>query len=123
MAKPKLQKILFVDDEPLYTQAYGQGLEAAGYLVETARNGQEALEKLRADHFDLLILDLVMPILSGISFLKKIRHKKVPIIVFTTLEGETDREDALKYGAKAFLKKGEASVEILKNTVKAILNP
>lgn len=122
MAKDRLKKILFVDDEPLYVQAYGEGLRAKGYEVEAAKNGEEALEKIKTAHFDLLIVDLVMPILSGVSFLKKIRHRKVPILVFTTLEGETDREDALKYGAKAFLKKGETTVALLVEHVENIFN-
>ncbi len=116
------KKILFVDDEPIYTQVYSQGLEARGHQVEKAENGEEALEKLKSGHFDLLIVDLVMPILSGISFLKKIRHRKIPIIVFTTLEGETDREDAIKYGAKSFIKKGETDVDQLSEIVDDLLS-
>ncbi len=122
MVKNKAKKILFVDDEPLYAQSYGEGLKALGYEVELAKNGEEALEKIQKLHFDLLIVDLIMPIMSGISFLKKIRRKKIPIIVFTTLEGETDREDAIKYGAKIFVKKGETSVDALKEKVELIFN-
>lgn len=121
MPKNKTRNILFVDDEPLYTQAYGQGLQSQGFNLEIAKNGEEALKKLQKGHFDLLIVDLVMPIMSGISFLKKIRSRKLPILVFTTLEGETDREDAMKYGAKIFLKKGETTVEALKKAVLTLL--
>lgn len=114
-------KILFIDDEPLYVKAYGDSLSAAGYQVVTAKNGEDALEKMTETKFDLLVVDLVMPIMSGISFLKKVHRKKIPTIVFTTLEGETDREDALKYGAAIFLKKGETSADVLLNEVKKIL--
>lgn len=115
-------KILFIDDEPLYAKAYGDSLTAQGYQVTTAKNGEDALEKMIKSNFDILIVDLIMPIMSGISFLKKVHRKKIPTIVFTTLEGETDREDAIKYGAKVFLKKGETSTDQLAETVAKLLN-
>lgn len=121
MPKSNPKKILFIDDEPLYVQSYGDVLVAAGYEVTVARNGEDALKKITSEKFSLLIVDLIMPILSGIGFLKKVHRKKIPTIVFTTLEGETDREDALKYGATIFLKKGETSAKTLLSEVDKLL--
>ena len=116
------KKILLIDDEPLYQRAYGVPLEQAGYAVAYASNGEEALKRAKAEKFDAYIVDLIMPIMSGNAFLKKRTRKKVPAIVLTTLESDTDREDALKYGATNFFRKTELDPQELVSAIDKLLS-
>lgn len=112
--------ILFVDDEVLYQKLFGDALKAAGFHVTFANNGQEALEHITKEKPDLVIVDCIMPIMTGMSLLKKIRRRHIPSIVLTTLEGETDREDALALGVREFLTKGTIDPSILVAKVEGI---
>lgn len=105
--------ILFVDDEVLYQQLFGDALKTAGYRVIFANNGKDALEHIAKEKPDLLIVDCIMPIMTGMSLLKKIRRRHIPSIVLTTLEGETDREDALALDVREFLTKSTIDPSIL----------
>lgn len=101
--------ILLIDDETYYHDVYGSVLKQAGYDIEYAKNGVEALKKIEGKDYDLLIVDLIMPHMSGMELLKSIKRKKIPTIVFTTLEGVTDKADATKLGVKKFLTKSETT--------------
>lgn len=113
--------ILFVDDEPLYQTLFGDALRSEGFQVIFAQNGEKAIEEIKKQKPDLMIVDCIMPIMSGMSLLKKVHRRKIPAIVLTTLEGDTDREDALALGAKEFLTKGNIDPNILVKKVKDIL--
>lgn len=115
------QSILFIDDEPMYRKLYGEALEQAGFSVTYAKNGEEAIAHIAEHRPDLMVVDLVMPIMSGIAFLRHVKRRKIPSIVFTTLEGATDREDALMHGAKAFCNKGDTTPEELVEKVSTVL--
>lgn len=117
------KKILFVEDEPLYYKIYEEPLKAAGYDAKHEANGEGALDTLKKESFDLMIVDLLMPIMSGQTFLKELRKRKIhiPIIVLTTLEGDTDREDAKMFGVKTFLYKSDTPADKLIEEVKKYL--
>jgi len=72
------KRILVVDDAGLVRRYYRNALETAGYEVEEALNGLEALERLLGDRFDLLIVDVNMPQMDGLSFLQTLRAKSLP---------------------------------------------
>src|SRR3990172_6517859 len=88
-------KILLVDDDPDIRIAIGAVLQSRNYRVVTARDGEEALAKLREDNPDLMILDLMMPRIDGFAVLKQLKEprwvefKGMPIVVLTSV-----REDA-----------------------------
>lgn len=87
MADAAMKKILVVDDEPDVRNFLAACIEDAGFKVDTAKDGVEALEKLEADPPDLMTLDMVMPRKSGISLMRQIRgmdqFAKLPVIVIT----------------------------------------
>ena len=103
------KKILLVDDEFELVEMIKFRLEAGGYSVITAYNGQEALNKARQEKPDLIILDLMLPKIDGykvcrmLKFDEKYRH--IPIILFTARAQETDRDMGKEVGADAYIVK------------------
>ena len=104
------RRVLIVDDANLVRLYYRGALEAAGYEVDEAFNGVEALEKLLEQPADLLIVDINMPQMDGISFLRVLRRQTVPTssipaLVISTEAGAHDREDARAAGGNFYLTK------------------
>lgn len=113
-------RILLVDDEQEQLSLYEKALREEGYLVHSAHNGKEALTCLEASYFDLVILDVVMPVMDGIEALGKIvsRYRKMPIILHS---GCPDyHANFMTWLADAFVVKS-FDLSVLKETVKALL--
>jgi CheY-like chemotaxis protein len=102
-------RILVVEDVPVMLAVLRMRLEAEGYEVIAARDGIEALEQTREGHPDLILLDLMLPRLSGERVCRELRSdprtRSLPIIVVSARVGETERLRALAAGADAFLAK------------------
>src|SRR6266851_5571413 len=96
-------KILIVDDEPLNVDYLEQELEDLGYETISAANGQEALEKVAAEAPDLILLDVMMPVLDGFTVCRILKdHEEtrlIPIIIMTALDAVADRIQGIKAGA------------------------
>ncbi len=92
MTKASEKKILVVDDEPDVRKFIAACIEDAGFIVNTANDGEDALEKIKADPPDLMTLDMVMPKMSGIQVLRRMRKIKeaaeIPVIVITAHAGD-----------------------------------
>ncbi len=113
--------ILVVDDEPRYQHLLRVNLEAAGYLVSTASNGEEALEFVSSRQPDLVILDVMMPHLDGFSTCERIRQfSSVPIIMLTAKGEEQDRVKGLNVGADDYVVKPFSATELIAR-VRAVL--
>ncbi len=113
-------RILIVDDLSLIRLYCREVLERAGYEVEQAINGIEAMEKVLGQEFNLLIVDVNMPRMDGFSFLRALRESahqaaSVPALVMTTEAGQQDREDARAAGANFYLVKPVAEFELLRH--------
>ena len=103
-------KILVVDDDILVLEALEELLTASGYVVRVAARGQEALEMLDRERFDLLILDVVMPKMTGLDLCREVRKRddemsKVKIIMLTAKTEEKDVKIQEKYGCDLYLTK------------------
>jgi sigma-B regulation protein RsbU (phosphoserine phosphatase) len=102
-------KILIVDDEPLNTDFLEQELEGADYRTATAANGQEALERVRSDPPDLILLDIMMPVMDGFEVLRRLQADKVtrsiPVIVISAASEVQSVVRGLELGAEDFLPK------------------
>lgn len=99
--------ILVVDDEQHIREILSETLRDSGYSVETAANGEEALSKLRGGSFNLLLLDIRMPIRSGLDLLKVLQRLTgvPPIMVITGLASPEELEEALRLGARKCIRK------------------
>ncbi len=115
------QKILVVEDERTLNEAYQMILEQDGYDVHVVFDGKEALEKCKTFEPDVILLDLRMPKMGGIEFLKhynlKEEHPKVKVIVFSNLDTQGEVDEAYKLGAHKYMLKAWASPKELSQLV------
>jgi DNA-binding response OmpR family regulator len=106
--------ILVVDDEPRYIRLMEANLTSEGYKVLTASNGQEAVEIVADQRPDLVLLDIMMPVLDGFGACERIREfSSVPIIVVTAKGEERDRVHGLDLGADDYIVKPFSATELL----------
>jgi DNA-binding response OmpR family regulator len=114
-------RILVVDDEPRYVQAIQINLEASGYEMLTARDGQTAIELAATEEPDLILLDIRMLGLDGYEVCRRIREfSAVPIIMLTALAEDADKVKGLDIGADDYVTKPFSADEILAR-VRAVL--
>lgn len=103
------KNILVVDDSATIRALQAFILQSAGFEVETAANGIEALEKLYRKKFDLMVADINMPKMNGLKMIEILRKQEIyrdlPIIIVTSEEEEEDREKGLRAGANVYLVK------------------
>ncbi|MCS6906851.1 MAG: response regulator transcription factor [Anaerolineales bacterium] len=114
-------KILIVDDEPRYLRLMEANLITEGYTVLKAMNGQEAVDKVAKEQPDLVLLDIMMPILDGFAATERIREfSNVPIIVVTARGEESARVRGLDLGADDYIVKPFSATELVAR-VRAVL--
>lgn len=115
------QRILVVDDEPRYVRSITVILQANGYEVLSANDGEKAVELAASEDLDLILLDIRMPKMDGYEASRKIREfSSVPIIMLTALAEETDKVVGLDAGADDYITK-PFSGEELKARLRAVL--
>ncbi len=121
MVSPDDELILVVDDEPRMVKFVRMNLELEGYQVSQASSGLEALEKIRDELPDLIVLDVMMPEMDGFETLKRIREvSTVPVIMLTVKRDEDDRIMGLELGADDYITKPFSPRE-LASRIKAVL--
>ena len=107
-------KIMVVDDDPQIRRVLRTAFVAQGYEAVDARNGEEALEMLRDEKVDLVILDVNMPGMSGLETCRAIRSSsEIPIVMLTVRDAEADKVEALDAGADDYMTKPFGSPELL----------
>ncbi len=115
------KKLLIVDDEPILLKGLKFSLEQENYELDTAVDGEEAIQKISANDYDLVILDLMMPKIDGLEVCRKVRETNmVPIIILTAKGDDSSKVLGLEYGADDYLTKPFNVLE-LKARIKAIL--
>ena len=118
-------KILIVEDEIALSDAYKILLDQAGYDVRVAENGQVALEVAKDFEPEVILLDLRMPVMDGIGFLKeydlKNNHPDVKVVVFSNYDMQKEIDEAYSLGAERYLLKAWASPKELIELVKTTL--
>ena len=116
--------ILVVDDSPTEQHVLKSILDKAGFQVETASDGQEGIEQAKRIKPDLILMDVVMPVLNGFQATRKLNDDaetaNIPVIMVTTKDQETDKRWGLRQGADDYLVK-PVSAEDLLQRVRAVL--
>jgi CheY-like chemotaxis protein len=114
---PQPSKILIVDDEPFNVDYLEQELEDLGYITVSARNGREALEHVAREAPDLILLDIMMPVMDGLTVCRILKGddetRLIPIIIMTALDDLEDRITGIEAGADDFLTKPVNQRELL----------
>ena len=112
-------KILVVEDDRRIASFLERGLTAEGYHVSVERDGRDGLERIRADRFDLVILDRMLPYVDGLEVCRVIREEQLPVMVLmlTARDSLHDKIEGLKGGADDYLTKPFAFDELLARIV------
>jgi two-component system response regulator MprA len=113
--KPAGQRLLVVDDDPDVRDSLGRALRRAGYSVHTAANGAEALDSVARSPVDLIVLDVLMPMVDGFDACRRFRERgdATPILLLTARDAIDDRVTGLEVGADDYLVKPFALRELL----------
>lgn len=110
-------RILIVDDEPSIIEFVSYAMQKEGYLTEIASDGEEALRKIEQQHFDLFILDIMLPGIDGYELCRRIRTKmSTPILFLSARDTELNKVVGLELGADDYLAKPFGVRELLART-------
>lgn len=110
-------RILIVDDEPSITEFVSYAMQKEGYITEVASDGEEALRKIEQQHFDLFILDIMLPSIDGYELCRRIRAKmSTPILFLSARDTELNKVVGLELGADDYLAKPFGVRELLART-------
>ncbi len=107
MEAAEKKRVLVIEDEARIAEGLRLNLSLAGYAVAVAPDGIDGLEKWRAWHPDLIVLDIMLPMIDGFSILKTIRQEdeKIPVLILSARGDTTDKVKGLRYGVDDYLAK------------------
>jgi two-component system sensor histidine kinase ChiS len=119
------KKILIAEDEELIAKTMAKKLTLAGFEVSNAYNGQEALDAMAKEKFDLLLLDLMMPTVDGFAVLSELRTRadKTPVIVATNLNQPDDVSRVFELGCTNYYVKADTSLDQIVEEAKKAIYP
>ena len=121
-----MAKVLIVEDDRDLNNAYSIILKSEGYDVVEAYDGKEALEKVKDFEPDLILLDLLMPIMGGLEFLQRFdlvsSHPDVKVLIFTNMENSPEVNEAYKLGAHRCIIKSWTAPHNLAHVIKDTLD-
>jgi len=118
--------ILIVEDDPVVLKMYTEKFTFEGYKVLNARDGEEAFAVVSDNPVDFILLDIMLPRMSGTDFLERLRKtpsgKSIPVVALTNLADEEERQKALNLGVHEYLVKAMQTPEDVVEKVKKILS-
>ncbi len=117
-------KILVIEDEKAIARALELKLKKAGFDAKRVSNGKEGIDILEEEKYDLILLDLVMPIMDGFATLKELKKRniKTPVIILSNLSQESDEKKARELGAKDFFIKSNTQISFIVDKVKQFID-
>jgi CheY-like chemotaxis protein len=120
-----MKKVLVVDDQPDCSEPMARLLKLCGFETQTAANGREALERLEHWMCDLVLLDLMMPVMDGFAFLEAIRGRPkfsdLPVIVFSAWDNEQTRGRLQRLGVAQTYRKADTDFDIMVREIKHLV--
>jgi CheY-like chemotaxis protein len=122
-------KIFIVEDNPDIREIYRLAFELAGFTVETSENGLDAISRISEINPDIILLDIMLPEMSGFDVLKSLQEnfnndqiKKHIVVVWSNLSQDEDMEKAMQSGANYYLRKSDYDGDALIEKIKEIVN-
>lgn len=123
---PPQPRILLVEDEDYIRDLYKRQLDAAGILTDAAANGQEAFAAITKSHYDLILLDIMLPDTNGLQILKEVKQnpaiKMTPVVLLTNLGQDVIIKEGFELGAEGYLIKASLTPSQVVQEVKNALN-
>lgn len=120
-----MTKILVAEDDKFLKNVYINKLQKEGFEVDLAADGESAYEKVGSFKPDLIILDIMMPKISGLDVLRKIKendeYKNIPVILATNLDKEEDKKKGMELGAADYLIKSDISISDVVDRIRKYL--
>ena len=120
-----MSKVLIVEDEKILAEMYKDKFEEAGYQADLAFSSEEAIEYLKKEKPDLILLDILLPRENGINFLKRLKEvegiSKIPVVAFSNYDEPKTKKEALGLGVRAYLIKTQYTPKELVEEVKKFL--
>jgi len=117
--------LLIIEDDAQLAEMYEAKFKLSGYDVDIGHDGAEGFDKMKREQPDLVLLDLMMPNLDGMTALKHAKAdpvtKDIPIIVLTNLSDDTNVRDAIKFGAAGYIVKSDQTPTEVVNKIKNVL--
>ncbi len=124
--KNKNYKILLAEDDKFISLAYKDGLSRAGYTVIHAENGKKALDLVKKEVPDIILLDVIMPEMNGFEVLEELKKipkiKKIPVVILSNLGQESDIQKGQELGATDYMIKSNYSLGEVVDKIKKILD-
>lgn len=118
--------VLIVEDDPVLLKMYTEKFTFEGFGVLNAKDGQEALNVALKEKVDIILLDIMLPIMSGTDFLEKLRQsakgKNLPVVALTNLAEEGEKQRALKLGVKEYIVKAMQTPEQVVEKIKKYIS-
>ena len=123
-----MKKILVVDDDKIFQAVISAKLKSLSYEVVSAFDGEEGLSKAVSEKPDLILLDIRMPKLDGISVLEQLQsnkeaHNKIPVIITSNLSTMNKISEGVALGVKGYIVKSDESLDTIVANVETVLNP
>ncbi|HNJ72776.1 MAG TPA: response regulator, partial [bacterium] len=123
---PKSARSILVVDDSLNTREIEKTiLQAYGYDVETAKDGLDALEKIQQKKYDLVVTDLEMPAMDGLTLTSRIKseasYQHIPVVIVTSRDSAEDKRRGIEAGANAYIVKGSFDQTNLIDTVESLI--
>lgn len=120
-----MKKILLIDDDAVFLKIVKDFLKAKSYEVITAKDGQEGLQVTKKEKPDLILLDVLMPNIGGMDFLKLIKENemlnKIPVIIVSNFTSMNYVEEGIKLGARGYIIKSDESLKTMIDTIESII--
>lgn len=106
-------RILIVEDDENIAHMIETAVSIVGYQCEICENGEEAVEKVISGHYDLVLLDVMLPGLDGFEVMSRLRSREIPVIFLTALQSVSDKVKGLRLGAEDYIVKPFEAMELL----------
>lgn len=126
-SSPVYENILCIEDEHFISELYERALTKAGYKVRTVVDGQEGLEQARTNQYDIILLDIMVPTITGIDLLRQIKMMNPPlkakIIITTNLEQKENERKAIEKQADGYIIKANVTPKQLAEFLRSLEKP
>ena len=120
-----MAKLIIIEDDPFLLSILAEKLKEAGFSIEMAADGEDGLNKIKSEDFDLVLLDIVLPKIDGFKILEELRGdnqlKKIPVIILSNLYDKNNIDKAILLGAKEYIVKAYNTPEEIVLKIKSFL--